>query len=307
MSNAITAAWWEILILLLIPTALYTCQIVFHNKIKKVFNNYWVWIGIAIAYLAYFIGVVWTPNIIDCPSSAWGHSWSNPLDSSGSRHISWVFCLDVCQFAALFIPIAIIADPTRKVARTLAPTAIVGGVFTLITRVIFDADTTLSLRYIFIGVDYPNHAGFYMYHVVNMALAIGLLLNTPKANKRGLLQMTMLQCAYYAYVGIIIAATTATYSVAGLTFHDFMEGGNFKQIGNAFGSPYLALVLFHIVTFGCAIGIWALNDYVFKTRAWKYGNVLNHNRKEVYNYNKFTKLPDFWRGFKKIKQSKNTK
>ncbi|MCQ3908662.1 MAG: DUF5378 domain-containing protein [Mycoplasmoidaceae bacterium] len=87
--------------------------------------------------------------------------------------------LDVCPFAAIGMCCALIFDPTRKVARSLAPIALIGGAIT-VCSVAFDDSLHAALtgQFIFIG-DSVNKCYFIM-HFIQVVFAIGVMLNTPR-------------------------------------------------------------------------------------------------------------------------------
>ncbi|MCQ3907735.1 MAG: DUF5378 family protein [Mycoplasmoidaceae bacterium] len=85
----------------------------------------------------------------------------------------------MCPFLTFFLPVALIADPSRKVARTLAPVALIASAFVLFIDIPMSSVAEFTLRYIFIGK--PTKTDLYYFnHAMNMFIALGVILNTPK-------------------------------------------------------------------------------------------------------------------------------
>ena len=96
--------------------------------------------------------------------------------------ISKAFMLDVCPFAAIGMCASLVFDPTRKVARSLAPIALIGGAIT-VCSVAFDdtIQATLTAQFIFIGA--PGDDGmkcYFIMHFLQVVFAVGVMLNTPR-------------------------------------------------------------------------------------------------------------------------------
>ncbi|MCQ2957014.1 MAG: DUF5378 domain-containing protein [Mycoplasmoidaceae bacterium] len=106
--------------------------------------------------------------------------FTDPGRYDQSVQISKAFLLDMCPFAALFMCVSLIADPTRKVARSFAPIALVGGLIT-IGSLAFDGEggiPELSAQYIFFGTQ--GNECYFIMHFIQIVLPVGVMLNTPK-------------------------------------------------------------------------------------------------------------------------------
>ncbi|MCQ3914791.1 MAG: DUF5378 domain-containing protein [Mycoplasmoidaceae bacterium] len=92
--------------------------------------------------------------------------------------ISRAFLLDVCPFSAFFLCVLLIVDPSRKIARSFAPIALIGGVITIFSLTFDDMiGARLTAQFIFFG-DSPNTCYFIM-HFIQIVLSIGIMVNTP--------------------------------------------------------------------------------------------------------------------------------
>ncbi|MCQ3914793.1 MAG: DUF5378 family protein [Mycoplasmoidaceae bacterium] len=59
--------------------------------------------------------------------------------------------LDVCPLTGMLMPVLLIADPSRKAARSIAPLCLTGAFFTLFVAMPFNEDTAFTAHFIFIG------------------------------------------------------------------------------------------------------------------------------------------------------------
>jgi hypothetical protein len=88
----------------------------------------------------------------------------------------------MCPFCGLAICLAVVVDPSRKIAKIIAPFAIFGGLITLIGGMSGEYNeygTSVSpIHYIFLG-DAENPL-FFLLHYINIAVGVLVLVSVPK-------------------------------------------------------------------------------------------------------------------------------
>lgn len=274
------------LALVLITVALIIIMITCNKYIRKITNCYFFWLivaGFCFAWLLSFRFIPeWIQYIKDAPS------FEDPSEYNTSVSISRAYLLDVCPFFALSILVALILDPTRKIARAIAPVSLIGGAIT-VTSMSFDQNILIefSAKFIFFGYD-PNSCYFIM-HFIQVIMAIAVLLNTPSGGWKNWLATLIITILFYSYVAITMSATGCRWNCSGLSINDWQPEGEYGQVASIFGfSPKVCQIIgIPILTLvGC--GIITLKDYVFNKGHWLYGNAFSGKWYSWYNYNKFT-------------------
>lgn len=256
-------------------------QVIAHKWIKKVTNSYFFWMVIGAVVTAYLIAFRFR--------FAWHDlAVAGPLDLT-DYYDAFIFSkallLDICPFCGLMLPITLMLDPTRYSCRALAPLALIGGLFTILCDIPTSSDPEWTFKYIFLGIG-DNHC-YFMMHALNLILAVGVLLNTPKYGWKGYLIAVGMAGLFYSYVGIMIGATGIRYFVSGLSIWDWIDG-EYSQVAQVLHcSPTVAACVGLPGMFVITSGLLALNDYVFKSWIWTYGNGKGKNWHNWYNYNKF--------------------
>lgn len=274
------------LVLTIITFVFLIAMVVCNHWIKKVTNNYFFWAVIGAFWFIWLFVFRFGPDI----SRYINTKITDPTDYDQSLVISKALLLDVCPFAALAMCLSLVVDPTRKFARSLAPIAFIGGVITVCSIAFDDSvGAELTARFIFIGTDEGMKCYFIM-HFIQLVLAVGVMLNTPRNGWKGTLGTLIITVCYYSYVAIVMAATKVCWNVSGLSINDWLPGGEYHYVPEIFnlsprvcqaiGIPILALV-------GC--GIIGIKDYVFDRGWFTYGNAYSGKWYMWYNYNKFVK------------------
>lgn len=276
------------LILVLLTILIVIGMIVCNHWIRKVTNCYFFWAIIAGFFLIWLFIFRFGPDI-----SRFIHTpITDPSDIQQSIVISKAFMLDVCPFAAIGMCATLIFDPTRKIARSLAPIALIGGAIT-VCSVAFDESIHAALTAQFIFIGDPTNSGmkcYFIMHFIQVVLAVGVMLNTPRNGWKGTLGTLIIISAYYIYVAIVMAATGATWNVSGLSINDWLPEGEYHYVAEIFNIPPKVCQIIGIPILGLVgCGLIALKDYVFDRGWFWYGNAYSGKWYLWYNYNNFVK------------------
>ncbi len=271
----ILAFWFLTLSLCGIP-------IVVHHWTKKVTTTYWWWMGISVVWLAIIIGVSWWKH--------WQFFFNNlnsiipAIEYEKFRTIQFALGTNICVLFTFLMPILLIADPTRRVARAFAPICSLGAMMVLLVVIPFgfSGESRFTLDYLTIGnlvslsVDgvgsYQTYDFFYSIHLVNLLLSIGVWLTTPRYGWKGMITVGGAYGATYLQIGIIVLLTGQTGETAGIKPWDFTDG-NFRMVYDMCGGNIqLAQAVFFIVVI-LVMFIWTfLLDFAFKRGWFQFGN-----------------------------------
>lgn len=268
--------------LVLITLAIVIAMIICNKWIRKVTNTYFFWAAIGAFFFIWMLVFRFVPE--------WQEYINTP--EKDDLIISRAFLLDACPFFCLATCVSCFADPTRKVARSIAPIALVGGIIT-IGALPFDASTwggpSFTAQYIFLG-DEINPCYFIM-HFIQIVIPVGIMLNSPKNGWKGWVLTLLIAITYYVYVGITAKLTGCQSYVSGLNINDWLPSGEYFAVHEIFSfipiqaMPYIGIPFLYIV----ASVFTALKDYVFSKGHWRYGNAYSGKWYAWYNYNKFVK------------------
>lgn len=233
-----------IALLILIPLLLSALCFVLTPLIRKITNSWICWAAIGIIILAYVI------------SFRFYDDWKN-FDTTNNISISKALLLDICPFCAFALPLAMVLDPTRNVAKVIAPFAIFGGWITILTIGITPGiNANLSVEFIFLGAD-PNPL-YYMMHVINACLGLFVVLSAPRNTYINWIYMHAFAIFYYSYVAIMMLSFNLYSNVSGLNIYDW-EVGEYSGVRDILSSSasvacavgFIASILaITIITFG---------------------------------------------------------
>ncbi len=277
------------IVLIVITMLIVATQIVCNRWIKVVTNCYFFWLVLGVFWFIWLVVFKFAgdwQNYIKLVNEGY---FDDPGSYIQSVQISKAYLLDVCPFAALFICVSLIVDPTRKVARSFAPIALVGGLIT-IGSLAFDGEggvPELTAQYIFFGTE--NNECYFIMHFIQIVLPVGVLLNTPKGGWKGWVLTLLMAILYYSYAGCVMAGTGCRWNCSGLSLNDW-ETGEYHFVSDIFKippevCPYVGIPFLYIF----ASGIVALKDYVFSKGWFKYGNAYSNKWYLWYDYNKYVK------------------
>lgn len=266
----------------LLTLAIVGIQFACNKWIRKVTNTYWFWLGIGIFYITYCIAVCWAAYFkhfaqLELPTG-------RDLTAAESSIVTNALLLNLCPFLNFALSATLIADPSRKATRALAPFAIIASCFVLFLDIPMSSQTEFTLRYIFIGR--PTRVDLYYFgHAMNLFIAIGVLLNTPKFGWKGTVATYSALLGFYIYVIICSRITGATCSVSGLHPNDFTLEGNYNIFAKVGLNPIASMCLYFPFFFASIFGVIVLADYC-KRGYLAYGDKFSGCWWHWYDYNK---------------------
>lgn len=288
--------------LTLIALALVGIELFVNRYIRKVTNTYWFWLSVGALYLIYCVSISWVWHWKSLATAE--IPWGTQLTPAQCYLVSYAFLLNICPFVNFAFCATLIADPTRKAARCVAPLAIVGSFFVLVFDIVMTDGAVWTWQYIFIG-QWDRPTLHYSGHVVNLLIAIGVLMNTPKFGWKGTVAQFGFIAGFYIYVAIVAYSTGCQMYVSGVTARDFIDG-QYDFFNRVFPNlPYLSMAIFFIGLFGLLLGVCILSD-VCKRGWFAYGDKQSDVWWKYYNYNKTT-IKEPWGWFSHQWQLKHPK
>lgn len=275
---------WQGLVLVLITIAFIAIMILLQPYIKKVTNTYWFWMGIGVVALAWIIAFRWVPDIKDYMEIT--KNGFNPEDVLQSKLCARAYFTQFCTGLFLLLTVSLIADPSRKVARSISYMTFVCGLVITIVQ-FMNSSARLTGWFIFLG--YDDSRCFFILHWLLLTISLGVLFNTPKGGWHALVFSFIIVGIFFAYVGIVMAVTGLNLDVSGLSVRDWSEG-TYSYVSKMLhmNPKYVPILTFPLMA-GSVAGIWALFDYVVHRGKYKFGNAYSKCWWRWYNYNKFVK------------------
>lgn len=210
-------------------------MLIFHyfvvRKFKKVyifFHSYLYWSILGAISLSYFLFARWIPYIEEYFNFDFSQK-SNIYNYSIT--ISRVFLLDLCPAVAFVLPIVLIVDKTKTLAKIISPYAIIGSIVTIYSTVLTTSDNVNWIEYIFIG-DSDNRM-FFMMHFISLILAIGIMLVSKKYTSWSTFGSFLFVAFYIAYVTIFVDLKNVLYNTTGVSKLDWYDDiyWNFSEYG----------------------------------------------------------------------------
>lgn len=250
------------IILIFILLAIIVIMIVSHKWIKRFTNQYIFWLVISLILFTWLVAFRYAGHWIEVTNGYINHTWTDPTTPEQSNAISKAFMLDVCPFCALLLPVSLIFDPSRKVARSISPVTLFGAAFVMCVQMPFNSNVELTARYIFYGDEL-----YFFIHAVNILLPIGVLLNTPRFDKKGTIMSYSITAGMYIYFLIIAAITGCRWHTSGVTGWDFHPDGEYAGVTHFFhleSKWYLMPIIYYPMGAAALIFPIHLCDYVFK-------------------------------------------
>ncbi len=204
-------------------------QIALHPFIKKLTNSYLFWLFIAIICLVYFIIFRYVPDFkaLITVVSAQGdseklreivtHYYPQMIASGEFTRASSIylgFCLskifitDFCPFFFVASLLALILQPSRKIASYLAGPQLLGALLTLFVSIFpgDDGNAQLNFQYVFMGND-PYRLKYSM-HALSACIALGVLLNTPNVKMKNWFYTGVVCIVFFLYITIMKYASS---------------------------------------------------------------------------------------------------
>ena len=127
-------------------------------------------------------------------------------------------------------------------------------------------------------------------HFIQLVLAVGTLLNTPKGDWKNWLATLLVTASYYFYVLIVMKITGCKENCSGLSIYDWTTG-EYSMAREILGWPPIICQCVGLpLMFVVGLGLVALKDYVFSHGHFSFGNTYSGKWYYWYNYNKFEKI-----------------
>lgn len=237
-----------------------------YYKVYIVVNSYWFSFGISVVWLIYFIVFRWAGDISILIEHA-GHllQWKTDDYYNFSYSMSRVFLLDLCPMIGVILPIFLIIDKSKNMAKILCPFSIIGSIITIFFVVPFDRDVNINFwKYVFIGM-HPNILIFFL-HYINLMFAIFVLMNSKQFTKWSLISMILFMLLYFGYISIFIKFFGVGFNTTGLSKNDWFNNINssFSEYGVVYkllpiGFPYAPIFWFSLATIVAYVIIYIKN------------------------------------------------
>lgn len=251
--------------LIVVSMVLFHYFLVSKNKrIYLIFHSYYYWLVWGIVFLVYFILARWVIKIND-----WINTLSLNLDLSKPNDIyihstsySNAFLLDLCPAVAFLLPLTLIIDKTRTIAKCIAPYAIIGSVITIYSTTLTYSPIGNVWEYIFLG-DAPNEM-FFMMHFNSLVLAIGVMLTTKQYTKYSVFGSMAFIAMYISYVAIFVNHKSVLYNTTGLSNFDWKDDVyfNFSEYGLVYNFFPIGFPWIQIVSYSIAVGFQFLFQFI---------------------------------------------
>lgn len=126
----------------------------------------------------------------------------------------------------LVLPILLIVDKSKNMAKILFPFSIIRSVITIFFVVSVDKDINANFwKYIFIGT-YPNVLIFFL-HYINLLFAVFVLLTSKQFTKWSMGSMILFMLLYFRYISIFINFFGVGFNTTGLSRNDWFNSIKF--------------------------------------------------------------------------------
>lgn len=203
-----------------------------YKIMNKIFKSHFRIICLTLPILIYAIGAMWIPNIIDYSNLINNNLSSNvTTDWSRSNFISGAFLLSVQNLLVILLPLVLIFDKTKNIAKTMVPFALVYCIFSVTIRYLgFEIkDNEIPwYQYIFIGENTDRFFFLSNFFVIFMSIVV---YNTSKTfTKWSVLGSISIFLSIIFYYLIIINIKNVTNTASGLTPGDWFA----SNIGSSF-------------------------------------------------------------------------
>ena len=175
-----------IAILVLIPIVLIAVISIIHPYVYKITGKYYFLAPLALIFFLYFFIVRYLPDasyavhhLSELKEQAQNsNAFATDAQYRYSFYFSKVLLLDLCPLTMSLITLSLIVDPTKNIAKVIAPLGMIGSVVTLFGGVPFDpAMKTLGwdqfVNYLFLGVsnDDVTNRLYYMMHLMLLVIS----------------------------------------------------------------------------------------------------------------------------------------
>ncbi len=215
------------------------------------FHSYYYWLIIGAVSFLYFFLARYNQNIIDFFNK------KDLLDSGDiyykSTTYSKAFLLDLCPAVAFLLPLSLMIDPTRSIAKIMSPYAIIGSIITIYSTTLSTTPNGNVWNYIFLG-EAPNEM-FFMMHFNSLVIAIGVMLTSKNYTRYSFLFNFVFICLYIGYVKAFVDLKGVLYNTTGVSKFDWYDDvyHNFSEYGIVYQLFPIGFPLIQIIAYIIAV------------------------------------------------------
>lgn len=180
-----------------------------------------------ILFLAYFLIFRYVPDLIYYIENI---DTLTPGSLLYSFKTSKVFLMDMCPLMAFLLPLSMIIDKSRSIAKVLSPIALLGGMVTIFGGITFEDinkildENNIDLwEYIFIGTNSSNRIYFSM-HYLMIIFSLLNIINSKKYTRYSLYGTSFFYVLWMIYMQITINVLNVTANATGLVQFDWFGG-----------------------------------------------------------------------------------
>lgn len=265
--------------LLLITTLSLLIIFIFNKYLKIVLRSYWFYSIFSILFLVYFILLRYADNVETLINSKMKLiQFFDPY--SYSFIYSKVLLLDLCPMISILLPLSLIFDKTRNIAKVLSLFGIIGGFITIYGNMILIKQINIPLwEFILIG-EQPN-ALMFSSHFLILILSIVVILNSTCYTKWSFSGVIVFFVAFISYVLIISSILDIQCNTTGLQPGDWYDPNDnwfwYSQYGNLYKLiplSYEFCIVFWYTIAGIIISTimvsknWLNNDFRNASTPW---------------------------------------
>lgn len=224
-----------------------------YKKIYMIVHSYYYWLILGAIGFLYFYFACYNQNITDFSNRKDTLNPANVYDYSVTY--SKAFLLDLCPAVALLLPLSLMLDPTKSIAKIISPYAIIGSVITIYSTTLSTQPTIDYWQYIFLG-EHPNEM-FFMMHFNSLILAIGVMLTCKKYTRYSFLFNFVFICLYIGYVKAFVDLKGVLYNTTGVSKFDWYDDvyNNFSEYGIVYQLFPIGFPLIQIICYLVAVVI----------------------------------------------------
>ena len=211
----------------------------FNKQVSVFFSKYWRTAIISLFILIYSIIVMWMPGINDLINK----EYPDDLWMRSNRY-SGAFLLQLPSLMCILMPILLLLDKTKTVAKVIAPFMIVYCFMNLIIRffgfseIIIDPNSTTWYEYIFLGED--SERMFFLSNFFILFLSCFVYISSKTFSKYSFFGGLLVIGIILMYYLIIKSVYGITACISGLAYGDWEQIDShqamYKPIANIFGS-----------------------------------------------------------------------
>ena len=207
-------------LLLVISLISFLSVFAFHKFTKRLYSKYWFYLVVSIFYLTYFIIFRYSINIKEFINFNIDDYSFNVKEYARSFTFSKVFLLDLCPMMSILLPLSLIFDKTRNVAKVFSLFGLLGGLVTIFSNLIFVKEINVNIfQFIFIG-ESPNYLFFFSHYFIAL-LSLIVLSNSKKFTKWSVLGTILFLFLFISYILIVSNSLSIKCNTTGLTEGDW--------------------------------------------------------------------------------------